>query len=98
MSQILLFQPGSSGPGGLLPALWYLCEERKIGRRLMINRRQFLTGTLALAVMPRRSLALEEPRANGMTLAEAASKARLLFGSPLFPNDILKTDYLKLFS
>jgi endo-1,4-beta-xylanase len=62
-----------------------------------MNRRQFLTGALALALMPRRMLAQDEPEGSGMTLAEAASKPGLLFGSPLFPGDFQIGDYLKLF-
>jgi len=67
-----------------------------------MNRRQFLTGALALALMPRRALATGtsaryESGQNGMTLARAASKPGLLYGSPLFPDDFQKADYLKLF-
>lgn len=35
---------------------------------------------------------------NEPTLAQAASKPGLLFGSPLFPNDLQNADYLKLFA
>jgi endo-1,4-beta-xylanase len=67
-----------------------------------MNRRQFLTGALALALMPRRALATRMPAqdgsaGDGMTLAQAASKPGLLFGSPLFPGDLQRDDYLKLF-
>lgn len=63
----------------------------------MMNRRQFLTGTLALALMPRRLFAQDESAVDGMTLARAASKPGLLVGSPLFPGDFRLADYLKLF-
>jgi endo-1,4-beta-xylanase len=67
-----------------------------------MNRRQFLTGTLAVALMPRRALLAQaltpSPDGSaGMTLAAAAAKAGLLFGSPLFPGDLQRNDYLKLF-
>jgi endo-1,4-beta-xylanase len=64
-----------------------------------MNRRQFLTGALALALMFRRALAMgmSARDAQEMTLAQAASKARLLFGSPLFPGDFQLADYFKLF-
>jgi len=53
--------------------------------------------------MPRRTLAAgtssqNEPAAHQMTLAQAAARAGLLVGSPLFPNDFQKDDYLKLFT
>ncbi|HEX3624580.1 MAG TPA: endo-1,4-beta-xylanase [Verrucomicrobiae bacterium] len=68
-----------------------------------INRRQFLTGAMALALMSRRALAAgifghDASGEDGMTLARAASKRGLLFGSPLFPNDLQNGDYLKLFA
>ena len=54
--------------------------------------------------MPRRALLAQTlaPAPNGsaetgITLARAAAKARLLFGSPLFPGDLKRDDYLKLF-
>ena len=67
----------------------------------MMNRRQFLTGALALALVPipRRVLASASADAeNGMTLAQAAARAGLLVGSPLFPGDFQLPDYLKLFT
>jgi hypothetical protein len=68
----------------------------------MMNRRQFLTGTLALALMPKRTLLAQAigpdvSAKNEMTLARSASKSGRLFGSPLFPNDLQNNDYLKLF-
>ncbi len=48
--------------------------------------------------MPRRMLAQAEPGKNGMTLARAASKPGLLFGSPLFPNDLQNAACLNLFN
>jgi endo-1,4-beta-xylanase len=67
-----------------------------------MNRRQFLTGALALAFMPKRAFATRIFSGNGtaaepMTLAQAAAKPGLLYGSPLFPNDFQNEDYLKLF-
>jgi len=67
-----------------------------------MNRRQFLTGALALALVPRRGLAmrmlaLDGFVESGMTLARAASNPGLLYGSPLFPGDFQRDDYLKLF-
>lgn len=67
-------------------------------KMLKMNRRQFLTGTLALALMPRRMLARDESAGDEMTLARAASEPGLLFGSPLFPGDFQLADYLKLFT
>lgn len=57
---------------------------------------------MALALMPRRALTAgtsvqnESPESE-MTLAHAASKPGLLFGSPLFPGDFQLAAYLKLF-
>ncbi len=66
-----------------------------------MNRRQFLTAALALGFLRRRAFAkrLSTPDGaeNGMTLAQAASRPGLLYGSPLFPNDLPRTDYLNLF-
>lgn len=42
-------------------------------------------------------LALSKTGENETPLAQAASKPGLLFGSPLFPGDLQKNDYLKLF-
>ncbi|HEV2331043.1 MAG TPA: endo-1,4-beta-xylanase [Verrucomicrobiae bacterium] len=61
-----------------------------------MNRRQFLTGALALALMPRRALATSGNE-TALTLAQAASRPELLFGSPLFPGELRNSDYLKLF-
>lgn len=78
-----------------------------MGACAMMNRRRFLTGAMALALMPlpRRALAAQtaardELEENGttMTLARAASKPGVLFGSPLFPGDFQKDAYLKLFT
>jgi endo-1,4-beta-xylanase len=68
----------------------------------MMNRRQFLTGVLALVLIPKRALATrmlarDGSGGNGTTLAQAASKPGLLYGSPLFPGDLQRDDYLKLF-
>ena len=72
-----------------------------------MNRRQFLkTSALALALtpIPGRALAAqmsaqtESGNGTGMTLAQAAAKPGLLYGSPLFPDDFQKPDYLKLFT
>jgi endo-1,4-beta-xylanase len=65
---------------------------------VMINRRQFLTGALALTLMPRRIFARDDSAVNEMTLARAASKPGLLYGSPLFPGDFQNDGYLKLFT
>jgi endo-1,4-beta-xylanase len=67
-----------------------------------MNRRQFLTGTLALALMSKRTLLAQAlgsdvSSRNERSLAQAASKAGLLYGSPLFPNDLQNINYLKLF-
>jgi endo-1,4-beta-xylanase len=61
-----------------------------------MNRRQFLTGALTLALMPRRTFATSGNEGT-LTLAQAASKPGLLFGSPLFPGDFQLENYLKLF-
>lgn len=68
----------------------------------MMNRRQFLTGALALAFTAERALAKRIVSGNGgaaepMTLAQAAAKPGLLYGSPLFPNDFQNENYLNLF-
>jgi hypothetical protein len=68
----------------------------------MMDRRHFLAGTLALGLMPKRAfstadLARNGSEAKGMTLAQAASKAGLLYGSPLFPGELHNDAYLKLF-
>lgn len=72
-----------------------------------MNRRQFLTGALAMALMPMSRRALAAPMSaqdqlgengNGMTLAQAAAKPGLLVGSPLFPGDFQLDAYLKLFT
>lgn len=47
--------------------------------------------------LARSALPQAGPEGNGMRLAEAASKRRLLYGSPLFPGDFQRTDYLELF-
>ncbi|MGH8024208.1 MAG: endo-1,4-beta-xylanase [Limisphaerales bacterium] len=67
-----------------------------------MNRRQFLAGMLALAAMPGRTFAAwpfsrHRSAENAKTLALAAAKPGLLYGSPLFPGDFQKSDYLKLF-
>jgi endo-1,4-beta-xylanase len=68
-----------------------------------MNRRQFLTGALALALIPRRALGTPAPGEDAsrnettFTLAQAASRPGLLFGSPLFPGDFQLDNYLKLF-
>jgi endo-1,4-beta-xylanase len=64
----------------------------------MMNRRQFLTGAAALALMPEWTFARSGSGVSEMTLSQAASKAGLLFGSPLFPNDLQNNEYLKLFN
>lgn len=63
-----------------------------------MNRRQFLTGALALSLMPKWVLARDESGGNELTLTQAASRPGLLYGSPLFPGDLENSEYLKLFN
>ena len=67
-----------------------------------MNRREFLTSVIALAMLPAKTLASsgtssDEILKKTMPLAVAASKAGLLYGSPLFPNELNNSKYLKLF-
>jgi endo-1,4-beta-xylanase len=68
----------------------------------MMNRRQFLTGALTLGLMPKRALATVVSAqvgsdVRGMSLADAAAKPGLLYGSPLFPGDLQNNAYMELF-